>query len=673
MFFKRFAYILVSMVICVAVGFANNAGQLVWKYKTGAEILSSPYVHNKKVYFGSQDKYFYCLDMYSGKKIWSYKTGDKITTTPIVSDGKVYFGSWDKKLYCLDAENGEKIWDFEFETGGRFISSPCVSKGKVYFGSIKGYFYCLDAESGTKIWEFKTKGAIYSSPAVVDGKVYFGTQSRRDRRLICLDATSGEKIWDFWTKSEGIKTSPTIKDGLVYFGSENKNFYCLNASTGKRVWYKSAVKAGFSKATVADGFVYYGTYGKNLFCRETNKGKRVWKFKTQQYIESSPCVVDTEVYFGGSVDHKLYCLDAKTGKKSWEFRTVSTITSSPVIEDGRIYFGSWDNYFYCVDSGKRGISENNSTDETVIETNINIVEKIETIEEVKTNIKEETIDIETDIETDVDIDDNIPRGKVPFSASVVVLIGNKDYQNSIAPSEFALNDARIMNKYFLEAFWVNIKDILYYENATLATFKYIFGKNNAYKRSKLYRTVKRVKPGTIYIYFSGYGIPNLTDKKGYLAPVDFVRENIEATAYPVDIFYQNLKKIKEKLDVKKIVVILETSFCGNSQKGMLITGTSPIVAEINNPLAENNSGIIFTATSGSDYATWYNNKKHGTFTYFFLRGLRGDADADKNKIITVGEMKNYLKKKVPKQSSIQNGIEQVPEINGKSSEIIIRY
>ena len=55
-------------------------------------------------------------------------------SSPAVADGKVYLGSWDDKFYCLDAVTGSLIWSYTI--GGHIDdSSPAVFEGRVYIGS----------------------------------------------------------------------------------------------------------------------------------------------------------------------------------------------------------------------------------------------------------------------------------------------------------------------------------------------------------------------------------------------------------------------------------------------------------------------------------------------------------------------------------------------------------
>ena len=73
--------------------------------------------------------------------LWSYKTGFNVRSSPAVADGKVFVGSNDNKLYCLSASDGSLIWSYQ--TGGIVDSSPAVADGKVFVGSKDDKICCF--------------------------------------------------------------------------------------------------------------------------------------------------------------------------------------------------------------------------------------------------------------------------------------------------------------------------------------------------------------------------------------------------------------------------------------------------------------------------------------------------------------------------------------------------
>ena len=60
-----------------------------------------------------------------GKLIWKFRTGGKIFSSPVIVDGIVYVGSEDSNCYAISTATGELKW--KFHTGGAVSSSPAVS------------------------------------------------------------------------------------------------------------------------------------------------------------------------------------------------------------------------------------------------------------------------------------------------------------------------------------------------------------------------------------------------------------------------------------------------------------------------------------------------------------------------------------------------------------------
>jgi outer membrane protein assembly factor BamB len=80
----------------------SETGRELWRFRTMAEILSSPAVASKIVYFNSADNHVYAVDAETGKKNWKFKTrGVWMRSSPAIADGMLYFGCDDSYLYAL--------------------------------------------------------------------------------------------------------------------------------------------------------------------------------------------------------------------------------------------------------------------------------------------------------------------------------------------------------------------------------------------------------------------------------------------------------------------------------------------------------------------------------------------------------------------------------------------
>ncbi|KUO41509.1 MAG: hypothetical protein AVW06_01385 [Hadesarchaea archaeon DG-33-1] len=323
---------------------APENSNLVWSFRTGSYIFSSPAVMNGKVYVGAYDRRVYCLDAENGENIWSFETDGAIYSSPAVVNGKVYVGSRDHKVYCLNAENGESIWSFT--TDADVDSSPAIFNGKVYVGSYPRV-YCLNAENGENIWSFMTGGRVDSSPAVVNGKVYVGSY---DDNVYCLDAENGALIWSF-TTGDFVYSSPAVVNGKVYVGSYDDNVYCLDAENGESIWSFTTDADVDSSPAIFNGKVYLGSRDRKVYCLNAENGENIWSFTTNAKVFSSPAVADGKVYVGsrGSNYGNIYCLDAENGALIWDFAAGGSIFSSPAVADGKVYVGSFQPYHrvYC--------------------------------------------------------------------------------------------------------------------------------------------------------------------------------------------------------------------------------------------------------------------------------------------------------------------------------------
>lgn len=268
-----------------------------------------------------------------------------------------------------------------------------------------------------------------------------------------------------------------------------------------------------------------------------------------------------------------------------------------------------------------------------------------------------------------DVDDGIPGGTAAGKYDIAVVIGNGDYATTGTPNvDFALQDARTMREYLIKTFGYDPANIIYLENATLTKLNELFGTSDDY-RGKLY---KWVKPGQsrIFVYYVGHGAPDQETGEAYFVPVDANPQYIRTSGYKLSTFYENLSKIP----AAKKTVVIDACFSGSSPNGQLLKGVSGLVARLKaEPRAETAADLLLTSAGMNQVAGWYPEKGHSLFTYFFLKGLQGEADANRDGKITMGEMKAWLNDQVPYMARRLTGNEQQPFISGDDAAILAVY
>jgi len=257
----------------------------------------------------------------------------------------------------------------------------------------------------------------------------------------------------------------------------------------------------------------------------------------------------------------------------------------------------------------------------------------------------------------VDVDMLIPEGNRKNKNAIAVVIGNRNYRKRGLPRvEYAHNDSRVMKDYLIKTMGYDESNIFYYEDATSANFTELFGSKENHKG----RVFNHIKPNVseVFIYYSGHGAPDIKSRNSFFVPVDADPNYISLSGYSLDLFYKNMAKNH----AKQIIVVLDTCFSGNSDGGYLLGNISPAMVNINDPDPQLKNAAIFSSTRSDQVSVWFHDKKHSLFTYYFLKGLTGEADNNKDSAITSAELGNYVKDYVPYQARRLNGLEQDPSL-----------
>lgn len=338
---------------------------LVWKFKTGGAVVSSPSIADGIAYFGSQDKNIYAVDARTSSLIWKFPTGDSIESSPAVSNGRVYTGTDDGYIYCIDAYTGILIWktfvcsdDHSPNFGSTVIlqSSPIVVENRVYTGALDNKTYAIDAGTGAIIWAYQTQGYITSSIAVADGSVYIISQEPSAGALYKLGAHNGQLIWKMDIPYQptvyggtDMHASPTFANGLVFVASNTIAYYGINATNGAIQWtYKdeSAQEFIVCSPVYNDGKVFF-VDKFSIVCVNATSGHLIWSTFTGDELYLSPTYADDKLYVVTDERH-VYVLNATDGNNLGNFTTISNSWSSPAIYEGRVYFGNNDWSVYCL-------------------------------------------------------------------------------------------------------------------------------------------------------------------------------------------------------------------------------------------------------------------------------------------------------------------------------------
>ena len=172
--------------------------------------------------------------------------------------------------------------------------------------------------------------------------------------------------------------------------------------------------------------------------------------------------------------------------------------------------------------------------------------------------------------------------------------------------------------------------------------------------------------GRVFFYFSGHGAPDPKTGQAYLLPYDGDPNYLENTGYPLERLYAKLSALK----AKEVIVALDSCFSGAGGRSVMAQGARPLVMKVDAMPAQKNL-TVFAAASADQITSTLEDQGHGTFTYYFLKGLGGNAK-DASGRVTAQALYDYLKPKVQDAARRQNR-EQEPALHGRADSELVRF
>lgn len=230
-----------------------------------------------------------------------------------------------------------------------------------------------------------------------------------------------------------------------------------------------------------------------------------------------------------------------------------------------------------------------------------------------------------------------------------VIVGNEKYKNEVEVP-FAENDAKAIRDYLVDDLGVEADShIKYVTNA---------GLNDMLIAVNWLENAMMANGGhaKAIFYYAGHGIPNESDQSAYLLPVDGIG-SMPRSALSLKELYESFSKMK----AESVTVFLDACFSGSKRENGMLSSARGVAIKAKQDSPEGKM-IVFTAAQGDETAYPLTEQKHGMFTYYLLKKLQ-ETDGD----VTYGELSDYVKDQVCRQSFLKNNKMQTPSIMAASS------
>lgn len=222
-----------------------------------------------------------------------------------------------------------------------------------------------------------------------------------------------------------------------------------------------------------------------------------------------------------------------------------------------------------------------------------------------------------------------------YGKSFAIVIGINRYEKMPA-LEFAVEDAKAVSKLLEASGFDQITMILDKEASQGRILTELF-----------HHLPQKVSSNDrLLFYFAGHGeTEDLTDggKKGYILPVDADNSDLAGTA----ISMEQVRSFSSRIAAKHILYVMDSCYSGLGLSRS--TGASTVSTGFLRKVASLRAVQVITAGGKGEQAQERGGQ--GIFTRFFLKALEGEADINKDGVVTGTELGAYLRPTVSDASN----------------------
>ena len=275
-------------------------------------------------------------------------------------------------------------------------------------------------------------------------------------------------------------------------------------------------------------------------------------------------------------------------------------------------------------------------------------ENLETVQTKKIEVKKAEKPDKISSQTKVSKTDDLKKSYLS-EARWAVVIGISKYQDTRIPAlRYASKDALSFYNWLISPnggkYAPSRVKLLVDEQAT----------ENRIRASLFEWLGQALEEDIVTIYFAGHGSPQSPDKPDnlFLLPFDTQYESVATTGFPMWDIETALKRF---ISAKRVIVITDACHAGGVGQSFDIARRAgrginvvPISSNLQS-LSKIGDGICIISASDDDQYSQESKEwggGHGVFTYYLLKGLKGEADYSKDNRVSLGEIIPYLSEQV---------------------------
>jgi len=258
------------------------------------------------------------------------------------------------------------------------------------------------------------------------------------------------------------------------------------------------------------------------------------------------------------------------------------------------------------------------------------------------------------------LDPQARKGRAKPDA-VALIIGIEDYSR-LPPAQFAARDARSFRDFAINAMGIpagRVRLLVDGEARGLDVQKAL---------DNWLSPLVRDGATDVYVFFSGHGLASEDGRSLYLFPQDGDRALLAKSAIDRRAVIDTVLKA----GAQSLTLFLDTCYSGGTR------GDETLIADARPALLVTKDGevpapaALLAAAQGDQLSSSFPAARHGLFSYYVMRGLMGDADADGDHALTLGELNGFLQTNIRREAS-RRGRQQNPVLVGDGDRVVARW
>ena len=293
--------------------FERRSGNQVWSMALQNGVEGGAALDEDKLYFGSNNGKFYCLEVASGKVLWTIELNSESLTRPTVFGPHVFHVTGNNTLYALDKTNGQTLWvktnAAKSNMTVRGQTAPVYDQGVLYLGFSDGSFSAINAQNGRELWskrigDDKKFNDVDATAVITQNCLLVASYANS---LYCLDKSNGAIRW---RHDVGGFHAVTVDGDRIFYPTGDGEIHILDSASGKLLKKIVKLKGLATTINILGEYLIYGESEGALVVRNKTNLNQVAEFFPGLGLFAKPQVdvKSAQIYFVSN-DANLFRMD----------------------------------------------------------------------------------------------------------------------------------------------------------------------------------------------------------------------------------------------------------------------------------------------------------------------------------------------------------------------------